>query len=67
MTTYDPENPPTEGTLVEVTDLATGESETAVIVNNYVLICDGSAELSGSQVWPKSGTHQLTVKGVRAS
>lgn len=50
------------GTRVVVTDLETGESEEAVITNDYLLITDGNAYLDGIQAYPKSGTVVLTVK-----
>ena len=50
------------GTQVTCTDVETGESETQVIENNYVLVCDGDTYLDGIQAYPKSGTVVLTIK-----
>jgi len=52
------------GIRVTVEDLATGESESAVILNDYVLITAGTCHLSSYQMH-KSGTHTLYVKGVQ--
>jgi hypothetical protein len=53
---------PAEGTRVTATDLATGYTETVVIVNDYNLVCDGTAYV-GSANLSGNGTHQLTIKG----
>lgn len=50
------------GTRVTCTDVDTGESETAVVTNDYVVICDGDTYLDGIQAYPKSGTVVLTIK-----
>lgn len=50
------------GIRVTVEDLATGDTETKVIRDDWVLICDGRVYLDGLQEWPKSGTVQLTIK-----
>ena len=50
------------GTRVTCTDIATGESETQIIENNYVVVCDGDRYLDGIQAYPKSGTVVLTIK-----
>ena len=49
------------GTRVTCTDVDTGESESAVIENDYVLICDGNRYLHGI-VTHANGTVVLTVK-----
>lgn len=55
----------TDAIKVTVTDPATGEVlGEQVVEDDYVLICAGTAWLSGTQVHPGTGTHQLTVKGV---
>ena len=54
-----------KGIRVTVTDLETGESDSAEIMDDYVLITAGSAKRTALQVYPKSGTHVITVKGVR--
>jgi len=61
---YDPDDPPTTGTLIEATCLETGETERSVVVDEYVLICDGTAHLANSVIHG-NGTHQLTIKGRR--
>lgn len=53
---------PEQGIRVTVEDLKTGETETKVICNEWLLICDGAVYLDGLQEWPKSGTVQLTIK-----
>ena len=50
-----------KGIRVTVTDLETGESQSAVIENNYVLICAGDRYQSGIQ-YHANGTTVLTVK-----
>lgn len=51
------------GIRVTVEDLKTGESESQVIQDDYVVVTAGSCYVSYTQVYPKTGTHQLTVKG----
>lgn len=48
---------------VTVRDTETGESETAVIDNDYILITAGTCWLAGVQDYPTKGTRVLTVKG----
>lgn len=55
------------GTRVTCTDIASGESETQTIEDNYVLICDGDTYLDGIQAYPKSGTVVLTIKRRKAA
>lgn len=50
------------GIRVTVEDLQTGETETKVIRDDFLLICDGNRYLDGVQSWPKSGTVVLTIK-----
>lgn len=54
-----------KGIRVTATDLETGDSESVVINNNYVLICAGDRYQSGVQRHA-NGTTVLTVK-VRGS
>lgn len=62
-----PESPdPVPGIRVTVTDLDSGESETAVISDSYVLTCAGSCYLAHTQSYA-NGTVVLTVKGRRRS
>ena len=58
-----PEVPP----RIEVTarDLGTGDSQTAVISDDYVLICAGSCYQAGVEADLETGTHVITVKGVK--
>lgn len=49
-------------TRVTATDIETGESETHVIEDNWVIIRDGRAYVASVQTWPKTGTTQLTIK-----
>ncbi len=49
------------GTRVVCTDLDTGESDEAVIEDDYVLVCDGDRYLD-SVVSHADGTVVLTVK-----
>jgi hypothetical protein len=51
------------GIRVVITDLDTGETETAEIMDDYLLITAGSAYRSGYTVYG-NGTHVVTVKGV---
>lgn len=54
-----------EGIQVTVTDLATGETESTTIWDDYVLICAGSCHRDSVQAHPGTGTHVITVKGRR--
>ena len=51
---------------VTVTDTETGESDTATIENDYILIVAGSCYLDGIADYPTTGTRVLTVKGRKA-
>ena len=55
------------GIRVTVTDLDTGESDSAVIKDDYVVICDGDRYVSGIRVHPTTGTAVITVKRREAS
>ena len=48
------------GTRVTATDLSTGESESVVIFNDYVVICDGKYRISSVQRH-SNGTVQITL------
>ena len=54
------------GTRVTCTDIDTGDTETTVIEDDYVLICDGRARLAGEQRHA-NGTTVLTVKVDRSA
>ena len=47
---------------VVVTDIETGDTSSAEIEDDYIIICAGTCDVSYFQVC-KNGTHQLTVKG----
>ena len=49
------------GTRVTCTDLATGESDSIEIRDNYVLVTDGRCEVTHEQRFA-NGTVQLTIK-----
>lgn len=52
---------------VTVSDAETGEKlDEKVIVNDYVLVCAGTAVLAHTQTHA-NGTHVLTVKGRRGA
>lgn len=53
-----------KGIEITVRDLETGEAETEVIENDYFLVTAGSCRVTSTQLYPKSGTHVLTIKGV---
>lgn len=51
---------------VTVSDPETGEVlGEQTVTDDYVLVCAGSAELTHTQASPTTGTHVLTIKGVR--
>jgi hypothetical protein len=50
---------------VTVEDLATGETETTEVCDDYVLLTAGSCYVDGIQTYPTKGTHVLTIKGRR--
>lgn len=52
----------TRVTAVEITD--PGKPQTVEITDDYVVIADGTAQVTGVQVH-SNGTHVITVKGVR--
>ena len=49
------------GTRVTCTDVETGQSDSAVIENDFLLVTDGSVYLDGVQRYA-NGTTVLTVK-----
>ena len=51
----------TKGTRVTREDLTTGESESAVIENGWIVVCDGDRYLAGVQ-HRGNGTAVVTVK-----
>lgn len=51
---------------VTVTDIETGDSDSATVVEgDYLLICHAPCYEHGVQVYPGSGTHVITIKGHR--
>lgn len=48
---------------VTVRDTETGETDTATIEDDYILITAGECWLDGIQDYPVKGTRVLTVKG----
>jgi hypothetical protein len=59
------EEPARIGVIAE--DLGTGHTESVVIADDYVLICAGSCYLAGVEADLETGTHVITVKGVKRS
>ena len=59
--------PPEEPARIEVTarDLGIGDSQTVTITDDYVLICAGSCYQADVQADLVTGTHVITVKGVK--
>ena len=51
-----------DGIQVTVTDLGSGDTETVVISDDYVITCAGTAYVDGVQAYA-NGTHVITVKG----
>lgn len=49
-------------TRVTCEDIETGESESQVVTDDYVLVCDGSAYVAHVQAHA-NGTHVITIKG----
>lgn len=47
---------------VTVEDLKTGEVESQEVEDDFVLVCAGRCYLAHTNVYPKSGTVQLTIK-----
>ena len=50
------------GTEVTCRDVETGETESAVIENDYIVITDGNRYVDGIVAYPKSGTVVVTIK-----
>lgn len=47
---------------VTVEDIDTGETEIREIKDDYILVCAGRYHLTHTNLYPRSGTVQLTVK-----
>ena len=54
------------GTRVTCEDIETGETDSQVIENNYVVITDGNTHVSDVQHYPGTGTTVLTIKRKQA-
>ena len=52
---------------VTVEDLATGETDSAEVTDDYIVICEGSCYVAHTNTYPQKGTHVLTIKGRRDS
>ena len=52
-----------KGIKITVEDLETGDTESVVIWDTYFIVCAGSCYVAHQNVFPTSGTHQLTIKG----
>jgi hypothetical protein len=53
-----------EGIRVTVVDLGTGATETIEVpLHEYLLLTTGNCHVSATQVYPKKGTHVVTIKG----
>jgi hypothetical protein len=50
------------GTRVTCEDVETGESESEVIENDYLVVCDGDRYIDGIQIYSGTGTAVITVK-----
>ena len=50
------------GIRVTVTDLETGESETAEVTDDYIIVTAGRCYVAGAQHYPGKGTTVLTIK-----
>ena len=50
------------GIRVTCTDIDTGDTETRVIEDDYVVICDGNKYVGGVSAYPKAGTVVVTIK-----
>lgn len=48
---------------VTVRDTESGETETATIENDYIVITAGTCWISSTQDYPTKGTRVLTIKG----
>lgn len=50
------------GTQVTARDLSSGEQDSCVIHNDYVVTTDGTCRVDAVQ-WFANGTHIITIKG----
>lgn len=54
------------GTRVTCTDITSGESETATITDNFIVITDGTSYLDSQQIH-SNGTTVITIKGRKSA
>jgi hypothetical protein len=52
----------TRGTEVTCRDLASGETETQVILDDFVVVTDGNCEMTHVASYPSTGTVVITIK-----
>lgn len=50
------------GTRVTCEDVETGETDSVVVENDFVVVTDGDRYVSNVQSYPKTGTTVLTIK-----
>lgn len=50
------------GTRVTAEDIETGESESRIITDDFIIICDGSSYVDGIAAYPSTGTQVITIK-----
>ena len=53
---------PNKGVRVTVEDLNTGQSESVIVKDNWVITTQGTCDVTSRQEYPKSGTTVLTIK-----
>lgn len=56
-----PRSEPEAGIRIDITDLATGQTESRVIWNDFTIVCAGDRYLDNVQAYG-TGTQVLTVK-----
>lgn len=54
---------PDPGIRVTVQDLETGDSESQVIRDDYIIVTAGTCHVAHVNDYPTKGTHVLTIKG----
>jgi hypothetical protein len=50
------------GTEITCRDLETGEQDSVVITDDYVVVTDGNRYVASTQFFPRSGTVIITIK-----
>lgn len=56
-----------KGIRVTVEDLETGETESAEIMDDYVIVTHGNRYVSGTVEYPAAGTSVVTIKRDKAA